>query len=65
MDILETLEQAKTLDGLDTPHEIKGAVLIDVDQGAILNRIIGRRVCSNCGTSFHVETSKTFGRRYL
>ena len=52
------LEQAKTLDGLDTPHEIKGAVLIDVDQGAILNRIIGRRVCSNCGTSFHVETLK-------
>jgi adenylate kinase len=52
------LEQAKTLDGLDTPHEIKGVVLIDVDQGAILNRIIGRRVCGSCGASFHVETLK-------
>ena len=52
------LEQAKTLSGLDTPHEIKGAVLIDVDQAAILNRIIGRRICGNCGASFHVETLK-------
>ena len=52
------LEQAKTLNDLETPHEIKGAVLIDVDQAAILNRIIGRRICGSCGASFHVETFK-------
>ena len=52
------LEQAKTLSQLDTPHEIRGAVLIDVDQASILNRIIGRRICGKCGASYHVETFK-------
>ncbi len=40
---------------LDTFAKIDKVVNIDVDFSSLLNRITGRRVCSKCGESYHVD----------
>ncbi len=48
-----TIPQAKALD--DMGVTIDKVIEIDVDDQAIINRMSGRRVCTNCGSSYHTE----------
>lgn len=48
-----TLVQAEALDKIT---KIDLVINIDVDFSLIMNRICGRRVCKDCGESYHVST---------
>jgi adenylate kinase len=50
-----TLEQAKALDRLLTERgsAISTAVLIDVPEEVLVDRVAGRWVCPECGTPYH------------
>lgn len=52
-----TAFQAESLDEFlkDQNKEIDSALLIDVPSGFILERMTGRRVCLNCGASYHTS----------
>lgn len=50
-----TLAQAEALDKI---ANIDTVINIDVDLGALSDRLTGRRVCSKCGESYHVSTKK-------
>ncbi|WP_419764376.1 MAG: adenylate kinase [Arcobacter sp.] len=52
-----TLAQAQALDGLIATMEISldKVISLNVPDELIVGRITGRRVCSKCGASFHVE----------
>ena len=47
-----TVAQAEALDGVS---EVDAVVNIDVPLEKLLNRITGRRVCSVCGESYHID----------
>lgn len=51
------VEQAKTLDKIlaGVRSEISAAVLIDVPDEIIVERIVGRRGCPKCGAGYHVK----------
>jgi adenylate kinase len=49
--------QAKALQDLVGKEGVRGAVHLDVDHSALIQRISGRRTCVNCGASYHVLTS--------
>ena len=49
------LAQAEALDKI---ANIDTVINIDVDLGALSDRLTGRRVCSKCGESYHVSTKK-------
>jgi adenylate kinase len=52
------LTQAETLQQvLDGIHSVKGCVHLEVERASIIQRLSGRRVCSSCGTSFHVTSN--------
>jgi len=46
------LSQVEYLDGIT---DLDLVALLDVDRGELVGRLTGRRVCSECGTNFHVE----------
>ncbi len=48
-----TVPQAEALDGMGV--EIDTVLSIEVDDSAIERRMSGRRVCENCGASYHIE----------
>lgn len=48
-----TIEQADAI--TDMGIEIDRVVNIEVDDDAIIRRMAGRRVCLNCGMTYHVE----------
>lgn len=50
-----TLAQAKLLDSLPVAAQLSAAVHIEVDPAILMSRLTGRRVCSACGASFHVD----------
>ncbi len=50
-----TLRQAQVLE--DEGIDIDYAVALEVEDEAIIKRMSGRRVCENCGASFHVVTN--------
>ena len=52
-----TLRQVEILDGIleRTGGMLDVAVLLEVEEAEILRRLGGRRVCSGCGATFHVE----------
>lgn len=52
-----TLEQAYALKEILKKLNIKldAVINIDVDLDALVDRIIGRRVCPKCGASFHIK----------
>lgn len=54
-----TMPQAEALDGqLRTiGHPLTGAVFIDTDFALIRRRTYGRRICSRCDATFHLEFS--------
>ena len=50
--------QAKALDAFlaDQDTSLDGAVVIDVPEEVSLRRILGRRVCSNCGRNYSLDS---------
>ena len=48
-----TIPQAQALDAMGVT--IDKVIEIDVDDQVIADRLSGRRVCKNCGSSYHVE----------
>lgn len=50
-------EQAKALDQIlaDQSCGVDAALILDVPQDVSLRRILGRRVCSNCGRNYHID----------
>lgn len=51
-----TIEQAEALDEMGVV--IDKVIDFDVSDDVIINRMSGRRVCSNCGSSYHVANKK-------
>ncbi len=49
--------QARSLQEIVGKDGIRGAVHLEVDPNALVQRISGRRTCVNCGASYHVLTS--------
>lgn len=51
-----TIAQAEALDVIlkDLNISLDAVVNIDVDFNALVDRIVGRRVCPNCGAGYHV-----------
>ncbi len=51
------LVQARALDEFLEAAEVSldGALVIDVPEEVSLHRIMGRRVCTNCGRNYHVD----------
>ena len=54
------LAQAEALDKFLTKNGIKLDAVLDVDvaQSVLVRRMVGRRVCKNCGATYHVEFNK-------
>ena len=52
-----TIAQAQALDDILKELNIKldAVINIDVDFNVLVDRIVGRRVCPNCGESFHIN----------
>ena len=50
-----TLVQAEALDRVLTNHPLDVVLDIEVPTEVILDRIAGRRVCINCGATYHVN----------
>jgi adenylate kinase len=48
------LSQAEYLDDIT---DLDLVALLDVDRGELVDRLTGRRVCSECGANYHVEFS--------
>lgn len=51
-----TLSQAKALDAAGIA--IDYVISIEIDDDVIEKRMTGRRVCPNCGSSFHIENNR-------
>lgn len=51
-----TIAQAEALGRLNV--NIDKVIDIEVDDQSIINRLLGRRVCENCGASYHLENKK-------
>lgn len=49
------LNQAKTLKSMHEEYPVEMVIHFDLDTAEIVDRITGRRSCSNCGASFHVK----------
>jgi len=52
-----TLEQARLLDAEFVKRKavLSRVILLDVPKDVVLQRLTGRRVCRNCGASFHIH----------
>jgi len=52
-----TLEQAEALDEVlnDLGMVFDAVINIDVNEEELINRLTGRRVCRNCGTTYHIK----------
>lgn len=48
------LNQARALAKLQSPHKVCAVAHLDASRAVIVDRLSGRRVCSQCGTSYHV-----------
>lgn len=48
-----TIRQAEALDGF---AKIDAVVNINIDFSLLMNRLCGRRVCKECGESYHIST---------
>jgi len=51
-----TTAQAEALDNLlaDMGRRIDAVLYIDVDRDSLLERLTGRRICSQCGATYHI-----------
>jgi adenylate kinase len=50
-----TLAQAEKLEEILAGHPLDLVINLDVPTEIVLDRIAGRRVCENCGTTYHVS----------
>lgn len=52
-----TTEQAIALDGIlaDLDIKLSGVINISVPDSALVERAVGRRICKNCGATYHVK----------
>lgn len=52
------VDQAKALDALlaDSGVSLDGAIVIEVPEEVSLRRLLGRRVCSNCGRNYSLDS---------
>jgi adenylate kinase len=50
-----TLPQAQTLEDVLDGHPLDLVIILEVPTDIVLDRIAGRRVCENCGTTYHVN----------
>ncbi len=52
-----TVAQAEALDAVLSKkgNEIDCAISIDVDSEALIKRVVGRRICKECGATYHVD----------
>lgn len=55
-----TIAQAKELDGILKELNIKidNVINLVVEDNILISRITGRRVCSSCGATYHIENKK-------
>ncbi len=55
-----TIEQAEAFDKLlkDMGQKLDYVVNLDIDLDLLIERTTGRRVCKNCGSSFHIVYNK-------
>lgn len=62
-----TLAQAEALNGLlkDLNISLDKVISLNVPDELIVGRITGRRVCSKCGASFHVEFNPSKKRIFV
>ena len=51
-----TIEQAKALDEIlkNEGKEIKSVIYLQAEEGEIIKRLSGRRICTVCGEAFHI-----------
>jgi adenylate kinase len=54
-----TLAQAQKLEEVLAGHPLDLVINLDVPTEIVLHRIAGRRVCENCGTTYHVSAPPT------
>lgn len=56
-----TIEQANQLQkGLEERNiKLDSVVNIDVDKNILVKRLAGRRVCTNCGATYHIDVQPT------
>jgi adenylate kinase len=52
-----TVAQAKALDEMDI--KMDGVISLEVEDDVIIHRLGGRRLCSKCGSSYHVDHKPT------
>jgi len=52
-----TVEQAEALDEVlrELGLKLDAVLSVDVDEEELVTRLTGRRVCSNCGTTYHIK----------
>ncbi|MFD2617398.1 adenylate kinase [Terrilactibacillus laevilacticus] len=52
-----TVLQAEALETImsESNRQIDAVLYIDVDQSKLMKRLTGRRVCPECGTTYHIE----------
>lgn len=50
------VDQAKALEALKS-SAVKGAIHLDVAKDVLISRLSGRRVCSSCGSTYHMSSS--------
>lgn len=53
------LAQAETLKSLQKEFPVRAVIHLDVQETELVRRLSGRRVCSECGTSYHVDSNPT------
>lgn len=51
------IAQAETLKTLNSDFPVRVVVHLDVPEDELVRRLSGRRVCGECGTSYHVDTN--------
>lgn len=52
--------QAEALDEIcaELGYQLDGAINVAVDKQILIDRIVGRRICKQCGASYHVVTKR-------
>ena len=53
------LAQAQALESLSSRHPVKAVILLDVPREELVSRLSGRRICGQCGSTFHITENPT------
>ena len=56
-----TVEQAEALQAMlaQQDRQVDRAVLLTVNEEAVVNRVLGRLTCGSCNSVFHVQSNRT------